>query len=292
MQILVLGGTGSLGTLVSDRLATRGVAVRAVGRRDGDARDPETIIRLAAGATAIVNCAGASVALGLSGWRGYRAVDTRIGLAAVEAANRTGARLVYVAVHYGDAAVARCAYVDAHERVVAAMSTCKGTAVRSTGLFSAYAALLPYAQRGVMIDVGAGTARTNPIGDADIASIVADEALSQHDGLRTISAGGPQVLARREIFEHVVARAGRAARFVRMPTWFANLYGIGLRVVHPRLGQFMRFAALIGSHDIIAPARGTALRGLSTRGRRRADWEAVGNREAEPELRTTEPSIA
>ncbi|MGE0870568.1 MAG: hypothetical protein AB7P03_18530 [Kofleriaceae bacterium] len=109
----------------------------------------------------------------------------------------------------------------------------------------------------VSIDIGNGKARTNPIADVDIASIVADEALAVSTGFRTIAAGGPNVLTRRAIFEQVAARAGRAAKFVRMPAWLANAYGIGLRVVHPRLGQFLRFAALIGRHDAIAPARGT-----------------------------------
>ncbi len=156
MDVLVLGARGGLGRLVCEELAARGHRTRTVTR--GEAHDAAALVRAAAGAAAIVNCAGASVALGLGhGWRGYRAVDTPIGLAAAAAARRAPARLVYVAVHHAPE-LARTAYVDAHERVVAAMRDLDGVVVRATGFFSAYAALLPLARRGILADIGDGRA--------------------------------------------------------------------------------------------------------------------------------------
>ena len=137
MGIVVLGGTGNLGKLVVEELARRGENVRACGRKDGDARDPAVVTKLADRASAIINCAGASVAMALGhGWRGYRAVDTPIGLASIEAARRTGARLVYVAVAHAPE-LASCAYIDAHEQVAAQMGDIDGVVVRPTGLFPA-----------------------------------------------------------------------------------------------------------------------------------------------------------
>jgi uncharacterized protein YbjT (DUF2867 family) len=255
MHAIVLGGTGGLGKLVCAELERNGIRARGVGRRDGDARDPEVVTRLAAGARAIVNCAGASVALGLGhGWRGYRAVDTPIGLAAISAARQTGARLVYVAVHHPPA-LAGCAYVDAHERVVAAMSDLDAVIVRPTGFFSAYAALLSLARRGILVDVGDGRARTNPIDERDLAAIVAESVTGE--GPREIAAGGPEVLARRAIFEIVAAASGRRVRILGMPVWLARASGAALRLVHPRMGQFTQFAAGLARHDVIAPALGT-----------------------------------
>src|SRR6476661_3802598 len=104
MEVLVLGGTGALGRLVCDELRRKGIIPRPFGRRDGDARDPAIVTRAASGVRAIINCAGASVALGLGhGWRGYRAVDTRIGLASVAAAHARNVRLVYVGAHHDPA---------------------------------------------------------------------------------------------------------------------------------------------------------------------------------------------
>ena len=250
----MLGARGSLGRLVCDELVARGHRTRTVSRTD--ARDPDALAKVADGAAAIVNCAGASVAMGFGhGWRGYRAVDTPIGLAAVEAARRTGARMVYVGVHHAAPAVARCAYVDAHERVVTAMRDIDGVVVRATGFYSAFAALLPIARRGILVDVGSGRARTNPIDEHDLAAIVAEAAFG--DGPRELSAGGPEVMTRGELFERVAAVAGRRVRIMRVPVWFGGASAALLRVVHPRIGQFAKFAALLARHDSIAPALGT-----------------------------------
>src|SRR5687767_15204230 len=112
MDILVLGARGGLGRLVATELTLRGHRILTVDRRA--ARDANALV--ATGAQAIVNCAGASVALGFGhGWRGYRAVDTPIGLAAVEAAKCLDVRMVYVSVNHSEA-FERNWYVDAHER--------------------------------------------------------------------------------------------------------------------------------------------------------------------------------
>lgn len=255
MDVLVIGGGGTLGRLVCGELTARGHTAIAFGRRSGDLTDPRVLS--APNARVIINCAGASVAMALGrGWRGYRAVDVPIGRAAVAAAEATGARLVYVGVHHAPAQRATV-YVDAHEQVAAAMAQLPDACVvRATGFFSAYLSLLPMAQRGLLMDIGHGSARTNPICDRDLAEIVTDVALGG-DGPRDVSAGGPDVMTRREIFQLVAAQAGRTVRIGGMPTWLAAASAAFTRVVHPRMGQFMQFAVALAKHDVIAPALGT-----------------------------------
>ncbi|MDX2092009.1 MAG: NAD-dependent epimerase/dehydratase family protein [Kofleriaceae bacterium] len=255
MDVLVLGGTGGLGKLVAVELRQHGHTARAVGRSAGDLTEPAVVTRLAEGAEAIVNCAGASVAMALGkGWRGYRSIDTPIGLAAVAAARQTGARLVYVAVAHAPA-LAGCAYIDAHERVARAMTDVDGVIVRPTGFFSAYASLLPMARRGMLFDIGDGNARTNPIDERDLAAIVAES--TRGEGAREITCGGPEVLTRREIFEGVAAASGRRVKVRGVPAWIAATSGGFVRLVHPRIGQFVQFAVGLAKHDVIAPALGT-----------------------------------
>jgi uncharacterized protein YbjT (DUF2867 family) len=253
MDTLVLGARGALGRLVCEELAARGHTVRTVER--SAYRDPDALA--AVGARAIVNCAGASVALGFGkGWRGYRAVDTPIGLAAVEAAMRTNARLVYVGVHIAHPSVRSTWYVDAHERVFEAMRDVDGVIVRATGFFSAFAMLLGLAKsKGFLADIGTGTSKTNPIDDRDLAAIVAGAV--QGDGPREIAAGGPDVMTRAEIFDLVRANAGRRVRLMRMPAWLGAASATMMCAFHPRMGQFARFAVLLGKHDMIAPSLGT-----------------------------------
>lgn len=253
--MLVLGGGGALGRLVCKQLEERGHRAIPIGRRDGDLRDPDVIAR--AGAPLIINCAGASVAMALGrGWRGYRAVDVPIGLAAIEAARRTRARLVYISAHHNEH-LRRTAYIDAHERVAEAMGDIDGAVVRPTGFFSAItSAFLPMARRGRMFDIGSGRARTNPICERDLAEIVVEVALGG-TGPRDVSVGGPEVMSRREILERIASVAGYKSKITSIPLALAKLDAALLRLVHPRIGQFVQFAVGLAQHDLIAPACGT-----------------------------------
>src|SRR5690348_11929262 len=163
MTVLVIGAHGTLGARVCAELTARGVPALAATRGSDLA---------GYGASTIVHCAGASLALGLGhGWRGYGAVDVPLGRTVIDAARRTGARLVYVAAHHAPA-MRRCAYVAAHERVAAEMAGVDGVVVRATGFFAVFASLLPLARRGLLFDLGDGSPRTNPIDEGDLARIV------------------------------------------------------------------------------------------------------------------------
>ena len=253
MDVVVLGGTGGLGKLVVDELRRRGDNVRGLGRADGDARDPEVVKRLCDRTGAIVNCAGAAVGFG-KGRRGYGSVDTPIGLAAAAAAKSTGARLVYTAV-FAPPVLRGCAYIEAHERVVDAMSEVDGVVVRPLGFFSAFASLLPLAKKGLLFDIGDGKARTNPIDERDIAVIVADA--TKGDGPRDVPCGGPDVMAREDLFLRVGRLARPNIKLRRLPVWMAKINATLAYPFSPRLAQFMRFAVLLAQHDAIAPALGT-----------------------------------
>jgi uncharacterized protein YbjT (DUF2867 family) len=249
MDTVVLGAGGTLGRWIHEGLVARGHRVTTVARHD--ARDAAAIARNRPGV--IIDCAGASTAMALGkGWRGYGAVDTPIGLSAVQAARSCGARMIYVGVHHPPE-LANTAYVAAHERVVAAMSA-DDCVVRATGFFSAFHALLPMAQRGFLVDVGNGRARTNPIDERDLADVVVAAALGRE---REISAGGPEVMTRQEIFERVAKLANRRVRMLRMPVWLGRIGATLLRPIHPRIAQFAAFACGLANHDVIAPVLGT-----------------------------------
>ena len=268
MSILVIGARGALGAQVMAELAARGVRAIPAGRGDDYA---------ASGATAIVHCAGASLALGLGhGWRGYRAVDVPLGDRVIEAARRSGARLVYVAAHHPPG-MRGCAYVAAHERVAEAMTDLDGVVVRATGFFAAFASFLPLARRGLLLDVGAGDRRTNPIAEGDLARIVVDAALDRATP-RALSVGGPEIATRRELLAQVAAAAGRRVRIVGTPVWAARLGAAALRPLHPRIAQLVAFAAGLARHDTIAPAVGatTLAAYLASRSTPSTTWRAIG----------------
>ncbi len=274
--IAIAGGTGALGRRVVARALTAGWAVRLLTRdparvpaavRDrvtpvvGDGRDRAIARALIDGVDAVFSCAGASVAVGLGhGWRGFGAVDPVINGALIDAARRAPARprFVYVGVFHAPA-MRRLAYVDAHERVAAALagSGLPSTVVRPTGFFSAIVpTYLAMARRGRVPEIGDGRARTNPIDDDDLAD-VCWQAIVDDRAAATLDVGGPEVMARHRFIELAGAALGRDVDARRLPPWLARAGSAGLRLVHPRMGQGGAFVAAIATHDLIAPAHGS-----------------------------------
>jgi NADH dehydrogenase len=258
MTHLVIGANGTVGRAVCDELARRGHTVER-WRRDthGDARDAGAVLRAARGSETIIDCAGASCALALGhGWRGYAAVDVPIGAACVAAARDTGARLVYVAAFH-DRALARQPYIAAHERVARDVRAIGGAVIRPTGIYATFASLRALALRGVLVDVGRGATRTNPIDERDVARAVVDAALTPAREPLELDVGGPETMTRAELFAHIARTAQRRVRMLRVPVVLGRLGARALALVHPRLGQFARFGAALARHDAVAPAYGT-----------------------------------
>jgi uncharacterized protein YbjT (DUF2867 family) len=273
MSILAIAGaSGALGRRVAERARAAGHTVRVLTRDRarlpdalraaaiaGDGRDPRVAAELVRGADAVFSCAGASVQVSLGhGWRGYGAVDTPVNLALIAATRAAGrARFTYVSVFHTDA-MRRLAYVAAHERVVTALaaSGLPWAVVRPTGFFSAIGAFVDLARRGPLPEIGDGSARTNPIGDDDLADACL-EAIDARDPALELAVGGPEVLTRHRMGELAFAAIERPPRFRRVPPWLARAGSAMLRPLHPRLGQFARFIATISTIDLIAPARGS-----------------------------------
>jgi uncharacterized protein YbjT (DUF2867 family) len=273
--LAVAGGTGALGRRVARRAVLDGHTVRLLTRYAaripadlrgrvtpvvGDARDAAVAAGLVRGADAVFSCAGASVMMERGrGWRGYGAVDTPLNAAIVDAAVGGGRRprLVYVSVFHTPA-MRRLAYVDAHERVVeriVATGLPYGI-VRPTGFDSAVAgSYLGMARKGALPEIGDGRARTNPIGDDDLAALCMGAITSGEPAL-TVDAGGPDVVTRHAIAEMAFAAAGTPPRFRRVPPWLGRVGAACLRPLHPRVGQFAAFIAAISTTDLVAPARG------------------------------------
>jgi uncharacterized protein YbjT (DUF2867 family) len=275
MPVLALAGaTGALGSRVAVRALDAGMTLRVLARDagrlppslrrpgvavvPGDARDRRVADALVRDADIVFSCAGASVQLGLGhGWRGYRAIDTAANTALIAAARAAGRpRFVYVSVFHTPA-MRRLAYVDAHERVAAALGSAglPHAVVRPTGFHSAIATYVALARRGALPEIGDGSARTNPIADDDLADVCL-EAIASRDPALSIDAGGPDVITRRHIGELAFAALGRPPRFRTVPPWLARVGAGALRPVHPRIAQFASFVAAISTRDLVAPALG------------------------------------
>ena len=268
----VFGATGRLGRRLVRELAERGHYVVAVGRQEAKLRelvptanetrsmdllvDGPLVESVCSQVDYVFACVGASVLPGRGhGWRGYEAVDSRANRSLISAARATRVRgFVYVAVaaheQLGD-----LAYVEAHERVVRDLrdSGLPYGVIRPTGFYGALALLVDMAAKGPLPLVGDGSARTNPIHEADVAASCADAIL---DLPIEREIGGPEVLSRRDIAAQAFAAVGKTPRYRKIPPVVLLGMAGALRPFHPRLSQLMAFVGAVSTRDVIAPGVG------------------------------------
>lgn len=267
-RVLLAGATGALGREVCAALLSRGIWVRAMGRRPealstlgadewitADLLTPSTITGVCAGVDAVISCAGAPMNPGWSNREGFRTVDFLGHVPLIqEAVRRKVRKFVYVSVA-GAMALRNTEYAQAHERTVTmlAESGLAYTVVRPTGLFRFYLELQAAARRGLLVLPGNGEARTNPVHEAD-AALACVEALTS--GETQIIAGGPEVFTRKRIAEMAFESQGRAPRVVTLPGLAFLPAALLLKVFQPRLAALVEFGVAVSSVDCIAPAYG------------------------------------
>ncbi len=270
-RVLVAGASGHLGRHVVEQLRAREYRVRALIRSRGPC-DPSTteqttvIDLLDAGEQLREIMQGVDVVFSAAGQpctlqrtadrRSFRRIDPHINKTLLDAAIATGVRkFVYIAVLAGPQH-RDLDYVASHEQFVEELeaSEIERTVVRANGFFYSYLDLLDFTRRGLAISFGDGSARSNPIHEADlaVACVQAIEGSQQE-----IEVGGPEIITRREEVELAFAAVGRKARVLRIPL---PLLKVALRLLSlgdPRRAEMLAFLAAISRTDLLAPQHGS-----------------------------------
>lgn len=268
--VLVTGATGHLGQHVVNQLLAQGRTVRALTRRPekiepregievikGDLRKPETLEGICEGVQAVIACAGATLDLKDRKDRAsYMAVDFKGNLNLLEQAQLERIdKFVYVSLASAGKLL-HTEYAKAHEYFVNALeaSGLTYTVVRPTGFFYIFLEILNMAKQGRGVVVGSGSAKTNPIHEADVATACIEAlAMSRHQ----VEVGGPEVYTRREIMELAFNVLDKPAKIMAVPGWMVAPAAGAAKLFNPRLGALIAFGAAVGQVDVVAPKKGT-----------------------------------
>ena len=269
MRVLLTGPTGALGTHIRALLQrqTDLAEVRLLCRRPltltgvetqclGDLTRPGTLEGCCQGIDAVIACAGASMSLGnLQNRTSFLQVDWEGNRHLLRQAQKENtSKFVYVSL-LGGPDLRHTEYADAHERLVdtLAESGHPYTVVRPTGYFSFFRTVYEQAAKGQAAVIGDGSAKTNPVHDADVADTVWT---AVHSAQREISVGGPEVFTRRQIAELARQAAGVHGTIRTIPPGMARALCGPLGWINPRLAGLLRFGVEVSLTDCIAPPMG------------------------------------
>ncbi len=271
-RILVAGASGRLGRHLVVELKNRGFYVRAWGRDAArlrrvcpradefvavDALARSNLRPVCAGVDQIISCLGASVIpCHKYGRRLFSQVDVPANERIVEAAlaEKVG-HFAYVSI-YTDGSLKDNDFVTGHEQVERIVNTSfsSNAIIRSTGFFESLVQIMREANYGLIPQNLAGSARTNPIHEADLAAFCAD--LVERCDTGDYPVGGPETLTRREIASAVLGACSRSRPVAMVPTGLLRWAAVPVSIANPRVAELWRFIAHVLSFDHVAPAFG------------------------------------
>lgn len=270
-RLLVTGATGHLGRAVIRELHNRGYWIRALVRDTGKLQDTRAVInevvagdvadsslleRVCNSVDVLFSCLGSPISLSPSKERtSHRDVDYTLNKKLLDAAMHANiSKFVYVSI-FGAEKLRHLEYVQAHEDFVDDLkqSGIKHAVVRPTGFFYSLAEIVKLARNPVMVLIGTGEKRTNPIHEDDLAVVCADAI----EGERSeYAAGGRETYTRKQINELAFAALGKKPRMIKVPP---SLIKAGLRTVQPfdqRLYELLVFLVSVTQVECVAPQTG------------------------------------
>lgn len=275
-KVLVAGSTGYIGRYVVQELKHRGYWVRALVRSTdkirqpgphlepaiaeladefvvGDATKPETISRICDGVEIVFS------SLGMTRPDFVHSafdVDYRANLNLLRLALKAGAKkFVYVSV-FNAHRMMEIQNIQAHEKFVDELraSGIGYSVIRPTGYFSDMSQFLNMARSGIMLSLGEGDKRSNPIHGADLARVCVD-AIEGNDAV--VEAGGPETFTYREVADMAAEVAGKHPFVASVPVWLADGIAAVTGLVNRDIQDVALFASAVSKMDSVAPARGT-----------------------------------
>ena len=275
-KVLVAGSTGYIGRYVVQELKHRGYWVRALVRNTGkikqegphlepaiaplvdeifvgEATRPDTITEACNGIDIVFS------SLGMTRPDFVHScfdVDYKANLTLLRIAMKSGVKkFVYVSV-FNAHKMMDIQNIQAHEKFVDELrvSGIDYAVVRPTGYYSDMAQFLNMARNGIMLTLGDGDKRSNPIHGADLAKVCVDAIEGDN---KVIEVGGPETFSYREVADMAAEVVGKQPFVASLPVWLADGMAAVTGFINRDIQDIAMFASAVSKMDSVAPAHGT-----------------------------------
>jgi uncharacterized protein YbjT (DUF2867 family) len=269
--ILIAGGSGRLGTILTDRLVERGLPVRILTRdpdsmtgraqrgievAGGDVRDPSSLEAAAGDVDVVV-----SAVHGFVGPRGISpaSVDRDGNINLTDMAKAAGADLVMLSIvgTSPDSPLELSRMKEAAEQY-ALSSGVPTTIVRATAYLDLWVEVLKQtAQRsGRPLVFGRGDNPINFVAVRDVAALVERVVIDPSTRGRTLEIGGPENLTFNQLATAVQKTSGRDSTARHVPVPILRMMALTMGRVKPQLGRQARAALTMDRYNFTFDATG------------------------------------
>lgn len=257
-MILIVGGTGSLGSATAGRLLAKGVPVRVLTRTpekatelgklgaevvQGDLRDRASLARACRGVLKVLASAHSILGRGLEA---SKYVDLQGHKDLIDVAKAAGAKhFIYVSAYDFGPKYETVPFFRIKRQVERHLqaSGLPFTILRPTAFMESHAELFigkPIMEEGKVTLFGEGEKRRNFIAADDVAQIATLALEDNNLGGQKIDIGGPENLTNMDVVRLYEKLAGRPAKVNHMPLPVMKVMYRLLRPFHPGLSQIMQ----------------------------------------------------
>jgi len=261
--ILVVGGTGKMGSQLVRRLISRREQVRVLSRNPapvpthgvemmrGDMRDPESVAHAVQGVRTVVAAAhgfdgGASVSPSTIDWQGNRSL--------IQAAESAGVEHFVLLSVVGASADHPMDLFQMKARAERALreSSLRWTIVRATPFMETWMMVVgePLIRTGKTRIFGSGQNPVNFVSAADVAEVVETAIFDPSLQKTVVEVGGPEDLSFADFTRIVQEVAGRPGKVARVPRPVLRAMSVLIRLFNPTMARQVKAALVMESRDM------------------------------------------
>jgi len=270
-KVLLFGSTGKLGKEVAQELVNRGYELTVVVRNEEKAKtmtqitshivfadvcQEKTLQHVFDHQEIVISALGKSVSPFDTSKATFQEVDYTANKTILRLAQKAGIRkFIYVSAFHAER-YPHLNYFKVHHDFSELLkkSGVDYAIIKPPAIFSAFLDMIDLAQKGLLVTIGKGDKKTNPIYEGDLARIIV-QSIHQQNG--TIEAGGRTIYTRKQLNEIIQNEVGNQKKIWAVPLGLLGFAVLPWKLIDKNTYDKLAFFIEVMKHDTIAPQVGS-----------------------------------
>ncbi len=270
-RVILFGSTGNLGKEIAKELVQQGYDLTVVVRNEAKAKvlshittkhivadvcNKATLNGILQNQDIVISALGKSVSPNDKSTPTFREVDYDANANILSEATKAGIKtFVYVSAFHAEKYL-HLEYFKVHHDFSELLikSGIAYSVIKPPAIFSAFIDMIEMAEKGQLMNMGAGDKKTNPIYEGDLAKITVDT-INKPNG--TFEAGGKTIYTRKQLNEIVQNEVDKGKKLRSIPVGLFKFILPLIKLFSKNTFDKFAFFIEVMQHDTIAPQLGT-----------------------------------